>query len=208
MTRIKILEIYATVLLIAVVVALLYVWMASPLGTSDKVGITMAISTVALVIVTGIYAWHTRKMAEEMREQRLSEARPYILLRLGGKFVRLDGDNLNVTIENVGKGPAKNLNVALWNLDYDPIVTTKGFLGPNEDWEVEVTISSSDLPHRGNLWLPELKELVRKYSGKTIAVKYEDIHNRAWASYLCLEETDAPGYFMDGELGIVEVMKP
>ena len=69
MTRIKIVEIYLSVLIIAGVVALLYVWMASPLGTSDKVGITMAISTVALVIVTSIYAWHTRKMADEMRKQ-------------------------------------------------------------------------------------------------------------------------------------------
>ncbi len=78
MTRIKILEVCATVFLIAVVVALLYVWTASPLAASDKVGITMAISTVALVVVTGIYAWHTRKMAEEMREQRYDTFRPVI----------------------------------------------------------------------------------------------------------------------------------
>ncbi|MFH0769418.1 MAG: hypothetical protein V1932_07650 [Chloroflexota bacterium] len=177
-----------------------------------------AISMLILVTVTGIYAWRTHviskatekqadasvKMAEEMREQRLSEARPYILLRLVDEFVQLGGDKLNVTIENVGKGPAKNLNVAFWNLDYDPIVTTKGYLGPNEDWEVEVSRSFGE-PHRGNLWLPELKELVGRYSDRTIAVKYEDIHNRAWASYLCLEETDAPGFFMEENQNIIGV---
>ena len=79
MTRIKIVEIYLTVLIIAYVVALLYVWMAAPLGTSDKVGITMAISTVTLVIVTGIYAWYARKMAEQMRKQRYSESLPLLV---------------------------------------------------------------------------------------------------------------------------------
>jgi len=52
-----------------VVSLLLYIWLGSPLGTSDRVGITTAISTVALAIYTSIYAWHTRKMANEMREQ-------------------------------------------------------------------------------------------------------------------------------------------
>ncbi|MFC2071429.1 hypothetical protein ACFLUU_01740 [Chloroflexota bacterium] len=161
---------------------------------------------MGLVVITALYAHSTEKMAEEIREQRLSEARPYIMLRLAGKFVKLGGEELKVTMENVGKGPAKNVSVGLWNLDYDSVVTTKAYLGPNEDCEVEVSRSFGE-PHKGNLWLPELKELVRKYSGKTVAVEYEDIHNRAWASYLYLEETGTPGYFMDGELGIVEVKK-
>ena len=65
---------------------------------------------LGLVIVTALYASSAEKqadasvkIAEEMRKQRLSEARPYILLRLTGEFVRLDKDKLNVTIENFVK---------------------------------------------------------------------------------------------------------
>ena len=108
MKRIKILEIYAT-LLIAVVVALLYVWMASPLGTSDRVGITMAISTVALVIVTGIYAWHTRKMAEEMWKDRQQTSRPVIVIGCMQEPA--------FEICNDGSGPAVNLEIRVLDKD-------------------------------------------------------------------------------------------
>ena len=62
--------IYITLGLLVLAVA--YVWVFAPLGTSDKVGITTAISMVALAILTSIYAWHTRKMSDELREQRLA----------------------------------------------------------------------------------------------------------------------------------------
>ena len=79
-----------------VIISMLYVWLFSPLETPDRVGITTAISTGALVIVTSIYAWYTRKMSwdmkeqaiantrmvEEMREQRISESRPIIIQRV------------------------------------------------------------------------------------------------------------------------------
>ena len=129
MTRIKILEIYATVLLIAVVVALLYVWMASPLGTSDKVGITMAISTVALVIVTSIYAWHTHKMAEEMREQRLSESLPLLVPDITRKGIgnqKLEPDEVDYGMLQVGKG----LVVWWWNFGNGTAINSRFYFYP------------------------------------------------------------------------------
>ncbi len=125
MTRIKILEICAIVLLIAIVVALLYVWMGAPLGwiapprgTSDKVGITMAISTVALVIVTGIYAWHTHKMAEEMRDTRYDALRPIVdiayLMQMPialarQAYMKEVPKELPCKLCNVGAGPATDV---------------------------------------------------------------------------------------------------
>ncbi len=108
------------IVIFAVVIALLYVWKVSLLGTSDKVGITMAISTVALVIVTGIYAWHTHKMAEEMREQRYDALRPIIDFRWrdsesisgGALMVGARGEvpsELSGQLLNVGVGPAIDL---------------------------------------------------------------------------------------------------
>ncbi len=124
MKKIRVLEIYLTVGLFATVGALLYVWLASPFGTSDRVGITMAISTVALVIVTSIYAWHTRKMAEEMREQRYAQSLPLLIPHFppdvdtvapsGSLYQFLRYGGINVLWHNVGKGVAINSTFSLW----------------------------------------------------------------------------------------------
>jgi len=128
MTRIKILEIYLIIYLVAAVVALLYVWFVSPLGTSDRVGITMAISTVSLVIVTGIYAWHARKqadasvkMATEMREQRRPIVVQEAIESKGIAFSIGDGEDIEhnpsdyFQIRNVGNGPAIELEMMTLN---------------------------------------------------------------------------------------------
>ncbi|MDO8567298.1 MAG: hypothetical protein Q7R57_01125 [Dehalococcoidales bacterium] len=52
-TGIKVLEMYLIFGLVMAVVALLYVWTVSPLGTSDRVGITTAISTSLPVFMLG-----------------------------------------------------------------------------------------------------------------------------------------------------------
>jgi hypothetical protein len=89
-----------------------------------------AISMVVLVLVTGFYAYRTysiskatEKQTQETREQRLSEVRPYLLIRLASEAVQWDTIEENekrpsefpVTIRNVGKGPALNIWVALWH---------------------------------------------------------------------------------------------
>ena len=112
--------IYTTLSLVVLLIS--YVWVFSPLGTSDRVGITMAISTVALVIVTSIYAWHTRKMAEEVREQRYDAVRPIIdierrlteLERAGVEMNivnkrELFPDKLTCKLRNIGVGPATDV---------------------------------------------------------------------------------------------------
>ena len=117
MTRIKILEIFAAVFIVGGVVALIYLWTASPLGTSDKVGLTMAISTVELVIVTGIYAWHTRKMAEEMKEQRLLISQPRLIQKSVHEKDIWEGSTKDYfshfEISNVGNIPAIEVEISL-----------------------------------------------------------------------------------------------
>jgi hypothetical protein len=98
-----------------------YIWVFSPLETSDRVGITTAISMVALFIVTSIYSWHTRKMAEEMREQRYDTVRPVLDIQrqqpvemngiVRAKEILTEESNLesvglSSTICNIGLGPA------------------------------------------------------------------------------------------------------
>jgi hypothetical protein len=157
MTRIKIAEIYLTVLIIAYVVALLYVWMAAPLGTSDKVGITMAISTVTLVIVTGIYAWYARKMAEEMREQRYTECLPLLVPNITRRSIvdqKLEpneieyrilqtGVGLEVAWHNLGKGVAINTRLSFSSPPLDSHPGKSLYFSPRESNALGVAAKES-----------------------------------------------------------------
>jgi len=218
--------IYTILTLLVLVVA--YVWVFSPLGTSDRVGITTAISMVALFIVTSIYAWHTRKMADEMREQRLIEVQPYLLLRLNpgeDGFVHwyelespLDlktkrTSKLPVTIRNEGKGTAMKLEAYLWDIphphDLGPY-DGRGYLAPGDEWQTDMSGFSIGIDEYE--WFQELKgivELKPNYAGIVI-VKYTDIHKqRTWVSYLCLESKIHPleDCVDEGEQNIVELKK-
>jgi hypothetical protein len=199
--------------LICLAVAIVCVWIFAPLATTDKVGITTAASMVSLVILTGIYAWQTRRMADEMREQRLSEARPYLLLRLDlADDTLLQWDthegkkpppNLAVIIENAGSGPARNLEASLWDSRYVSTSVNRGYLAQNEKWRV--LISKDQIGIDGMVWLPELRDSIKKEYPGVVAVKYSDIHHRTWVSYLCLERHDVEAFVMDGEQNIVEL---
>ena len=206
--------IYITTIIVFVTV--FYIWVFSPLETSDRLGITTAISTVALVIVTSIYAWHTRKMAEEMREQRLSEARPYLVLTLDladDEFLQWDAykekeppSEFKVTILNAGSGPAINLNAALWHTKKTFYFSThKGYLEPNNEWTATISRLDTAIEEKEG-WLPELSGIVEPNKPGIIAVEYQDIHKRIWVRYLHLESHgDIDAFVTEGEQNIVEI---
>lgn len=167
-----------------------------------------------LVLVTAMYVKRTAEMAKEMKEQRLSEARPYLLLRLADEFVQWDkiepdkhpSREFKVTIRNAGKGPAINLEASLWHSTKVHPNEHKGYLAPNEEWEAtihRISIGIGDMT-----WLPELKEHIRYDDPGVVAVKYQDIHKRNWVSYLCLERhVDIEAFVTEGEQNIVELQQ-
>lgn len=172
-----------------------------------------------LVSITAAYAYSTEKMAEEMKEQHLSEARPYLLLRLNGEAVQWDKDEqgklpsreFTITIRNVGKGPAINLWAALWSPDETYFGDSKGYLALGEEWQTNISRTLTGAVKLGfekEAWLPELKEVIKhKYPG-IVAVKYNDIHRRTWVSYLCFERhVDVESFVLEEEQNIVE-LKP
>ena len=132
-----------------------------------------------LVTVTIVYAWSASrqasasvKMAEEMEEQRLSEAQPYLLLRLN-----LEKDELlqwedykserrptefPVTIHNAGKGPAINLWAALWHRGKTHFFgDSKGYLAPNEEWQATISRLNTDIEEKEG-WLPQLSKMIKE----------------------------------------------
>jgi len=183
-----------------------------------------------LVVITAIYVWRTFaiskatrrqadasvKMAEKMEEQLLSEARPYLLIRLAGEVVQWDNteqdkrpSEFGVTIRNVGKGPAINLRAAMWHPMKTHFGDNKGYLAPGEEWQVaisRVSTSGVEMGWEKEGWLPELEETVKQDDPGTIAVKYQDIHKRSWVTYLILERhIDLPQFVMEAEQNIVEL---
>lgn len=86
-----------------------------------------AISMIVLVIVTGIYAWRTHVMskatkeqaeasmimAEETREQRITESRPIIIQKAVLNDVIAPGFSDQFEIYNAGNGPAVELEIIL-----------------------------------------------------------------------------------------------
>ncbi|MBU2535871.1 MAG: hypothetical protein ABIK32_06125 [Chloroflexota bacterium] len=189
-----------------------------------KINIAQVLLTFALVLITFIYAKRTTdiakasvKMAEEMREQRLSEARPYLLIKLNGEAVQWDKDEkgkppsreFTITIRNVGKGPAINLWAALWSPEETYFGDNRGYLALDEEWQTNISRAPTGLVKLGfekEAWLPGLKEVIkRKYPG-IVAVKYNDIHKRTWVSYLCFERhVDVESFVLEEEQNIVEL---
>lgn len=176
---------------------------------------------IGLVTVTAVYAFSTQKqanasmkMAKEMKEQRLSEARPYLLLRLDLAYDELlqwdtyqgkpAPQEFKVTIRNAGKGPAINLEASLWHSTEIYPSDTKGYLASDQEWEA--TISKLAVGIGEEVWLPELRNFIKQDDPGVIVVKYQDIYNRTWVSYLCLERHgDIDAFVMEGEQNIVEL---
>ena len=167
-----------------------------------------------LVLVTAMYVKRTAEMAKEMKEQRLSEAQPYLLLRLGladDEFLQWDTyqgkpapREFKVTMRNEGKGPAINLLAALWHQRKTYFVgERKGYLAPGEEWQTNISRLNLMIEEKEG-WLPKLGEII-KQDDLIIAVEYQDIHKRKWVSYLHLERhVDVEEFVTEGEQNIVE----
>ena len=57
-------------------------------------------------------------------------------------------------------------------------------------------------------WVAELREIIQHDGTGVIAVEYQDIHRRTWASYLYLERhVDVDAFVMEGGQNITEISK-
>ena len=173
-----------------------------------------------LVTVTIVYAWSaskqasaSRKMAEEMKEQRLSEAHPYLLLRLKDEAIQWEEienkrppNEFGIEIRNEGKGPAINVWAALWDARKTFFGDSRGYLAPIEKWETSITRTSIMLGNITAQFLPNLSEIVEQPMPGIIAVSYNDVHKRKYVTYLYLcRHHSLDGYLMEGEQNMAEV---
>ncbi|MBA7699963.1 hypothetical protein ES703_108669 [subsurface metagenome] len=170
---------------------------------------------VGLVGITAVYAFCTAMQANASVKIAEEMTRPYLMLRLNleeNEFLQWDdyrgskcADSIPITILNAGKGPAKNIEVSLWEPNEVHPYNRKAFLVLDEKWQTEVSRSSAQI--KDEEWFPELKEIVKGDYPGIIVVKYKDIHQRSWISYLCLERWEIEEFVMEGEQNIVEEKK-
>jgi len=173
-----------------------------------------------LVTVTSVYAWSASrqanasvKMAEEMKELRLSEAQPYLLLRLKDEAIQWDEienkrppNEFGIEIRNVGKGPAINIWAALWDARKSFFGNSRGYLAPGENWETSITRTPIMLGNLTAQFLPNLSEIIEQHMPGIIAVSYNDVHKRIYMTYLYLcWHHSLDGYLMEGEQNMAEV---
>lgn len=217
-------EWYVTIIIPIFTLVLIIIAVAVARKVNDAQIVNVAL-VAGLVGVTTWYSYSTAKMASEIRMQAEAakqqaeasvkmaeemEPRPYLLMRLKedeeADSVWQWPSKFEVTIKNVGKGPAMNLIAGLWHRKKIHFFQErKGYLAFDEDWKTTVLSRTYGI-EEPDIWLPELAEKIPPYCLGAIAVEYQDIHKRKWASYLCFEENvDVPGYVTEGEQDIVEV---
>ena len=110
-------------------------------------------------------------------------------------------------IRNEGTGPAINIIAAFWRSDNVFPFQPKGYLATREEWQTTISTVRMDVDEI-EMWLPELKVIVKHDYPGTIAVEYRDIHGRNWVTYLQLQK-----YFLEenyihigeGEQNMVEI---
>ncbi|MDP2718436.1 MAG: hypothetical protein Q8P44_01180 [Dehalococcoidia bacterium] len=195
------------------------------------------IITFVLVLVTVVYVKRTAdiakatkqqadasmKMAEEMREQWQSEARPHLLLRLKDGCVPWDPNSggvvgaggpmdwkpFTVMIANGGKGPAVNICAGFWfPEDVSPFLNSVGYLMPGQECPVSIMALPmvSSRAQEKTFWLPELRKRVGHHKPGVVAVECRDSHSRKWVSYLYLvHPVNDASIVLEGTQSIMEV---
>ena len=184
---------------------------------ADLVQIMLMFALVTVTVLSTVSAHRQAdasvKMAEEMKEQRLSEAKPYLLLRLKDEAIQWEEvenkrppNEFGIEIRNEGKGPAINVWAALWDARKTFFGDSRGYLAPIEKWETSITRTSIMLGNITAQFLPNLSEIVEQPMPGIIAVSYNDVHKRKYVTYLYLcRHHSLDGYLMEGEQNMAEV---
>ena len=171
---------------------------------NDNSGAVQAIAVIALAAITLLYAWRThaistatRRQAEEIRQQRLDERRPVLLIDLAnyrGKMARPSSedaypDEIKARVTNVGSGPAIDIDVAAIH----PKARygrnqARGYLLPNESMEYE-TEKSFYRPSGRRLadLLQDCGVEANSDHSVGLVARYRDELERPWIAWMALE---------------------
>jgi membrane protein YdbS with pleckstrin-like domain len=158
-----------------VAVLTICVWLFFPLETNEKVGLITAISTVALAIITAIYAWYTRKMAKEMQEQRKDVFRPIIAFERDETPTSMIQEGIDIETGNLTSG----IRCRLHNIGVGPAL---GVFSNIQDTNKKQQLTDFGiLPVDGQTDANNFSVIVRD-NKDILAVRYKDTFGRKFES--------------------------
>ncbi len=188
---------------------------------NDNSGALQAIAVIVLAVFTFLYALmtalisrDTRRQANEIRQQRLDERRPVLLIDLSdyrGKMAVPSSDDaypneIKVRITNVGSGPAIDVDVtAIHPKARYGRTEARGYLLPNESMTYET--GESPYPAASGRGLADLLrdcgvEVDPDHSVGLVA-RYRDEHERPWIAWMALKYD---WFEADNEAGYIWVL--
>lgn len=143
-----------------------------------------AVALFVLVIITGFYAWQTRKLVKEAREQRLLSIRPVLKVELVSKKpkVRIVGEKLEASlflrVKNIGNGTMVDLEYTI----IKPIKNRYGFTidySSNSKYLEEPSIFLNGMAlgigEKEDIEIGKLSEYEGKYPFFDVKIDYFDI---------------------------------
>lgn len=154
---------------------------------SEQLNLVTAFSTVALVVITALYAYFTAKTLEHLREERLSVAEPLLYLTL--KTRAIESDNIiKLVVENFGRGAAirvKGESRSRW-------ASVGGKVVREEIDSLDDIIGVGDCAHITLRILPENLELLpvaigdRRKNSLSVRLVYEDAKRNIYVYQLAI----------------------
>ncbi len=168
-------DVPASILFILLVVETIagVIWSA----VSSDSNILLASATLALVIVTALYGWHTRQMAKantKAAEIAMNSEQNAVIPILKITIAPTIGKNLRVSYENIGKGPA--LNLQCW-LSHEELPALKSM----DNRQNNCAVGAGD----GGIFVWDTGAgLPDRHLGFDIIAQYDDIFRRSFESRL------------------------
>ena len=172
--------------------------------------------TLGLVVVTAIYAWETEKLANITRKQFVADSRPYLVIKLP-EDITVPGANddqlfellscgmlssIRVTIKNIGKNTAINIEPGIWNRNAEYVhQKIAGYLVPDAEQELFISTDLSNIEKQN--WIPDLKKRFKSDNTYVVALKYGDLSGSHWVTHMYLEFH--AGYISGGVQDVFEV---
>lgn len=105
---------WAAICVMALIGLLFILYLSFNLESINPADWAQIILMFGLVAVTGMYAWSTRQMAEEMKEQKIIESRPVIIQKVETiEVIPSERSTDYFEIYNAGNGPAIEVEISL-----------------------------------------------------------------------------------------------
>ena len=154
-----------------------------------------ASATVILAVITGIYAWLTRKILKESERVRLDAQKPKIAIYPREKYEKLkrtdEAQSVYLCVENVSMAPAYDVNLELLDPSFElpshssevrllkdiPIIESGiGYLPPRHERSNRLSNANEYSAH---------DELMQRHT--QIKVTYRDCRNKPYDDSICFD---------------------